>query len=63
MADYCSVLQRFIEAKGLNSIRNNYAHRTAEALAADHSHELCTLIRRSTREQIDNIRQILEAYN
>ncbi|MBY5867841.1 hypothetical protein [Rhizobium leguminosarum] len=62
MDRHALVLREYLKEGGLNAIRNNYAHRTAEALAPDHSDANCVAIRNDTRVQLENIRNILEAH-
>lgn len=62
LTEEATVLQEFIAEGGLNSVRNNYAHRTAEALDADHSSEKCIQIRGNARRQISNIKTVLERF-
>lgn len=56
------ILRGFLKGGGLNMIRNNYAHKTAEALSGEHTPEMCIAIRNDTRLQLQNIRDVLDAY-
>ena len=47
------------DAKPLNGLRNDYAHKTRKLLATDHSAERCIEIRRELRAQFANIDSIL----
>ncbi|MBA8903100.1 hypothetical protein [Phyllobacterium sp. P30BS-XVII] len=62
MEGHALVLREYLKDGGLNTVRNNYAHRTAEALEPDHSDANCIAIRNGTRAQLDNIRHILKAH-
>ena len=56
------VLSKLIHDNGqdvsLNSLRNDYAHKTREQLESDHSEERCINIRRMLRSQLENIESI-----
>ncbi|MCL2888482.1 MAG: response regulator [Elusimicrobia bacterium] len=43
----------------LCSLRNRYAHTTAKELDKEHNTTLCKYIRKETREQLENVKQII----
>ena len=57
------VLKKFIVAcnqdESLNELRNEYAHKTRDALESEHSDARCIKIRRKLRKQMTNIEELL----
>lgn len=62
MDDQAAVLQEFIVEGGLNSVRNNYAHQTAQALDGEHSKEKCIVIRGQARRHVSNIKTVMDRF-
>ncbi|MDP9759081.1 hypothetical protein [Agrobacterium tumefaciens] len=61
MDDQVTALGAFIDASGLNDIRNHYAHKTATELVGSHDDDRCIAIRRGARYQLENVGKVMAA--
>ena len=59
------VLRKFVvscnQEESLNALRNEYAHKTRDALESQHNDDRCIKIRRKLRKQLTNIEELLSS--